>query len=200
VSIHSAYTSEARGGQPWEVLVARRTDYSQHAKGFESRETIVLQIGLFLLLVGAANTAPLVAKKFLGMRWAAPVDGGVVLADGAPLFGASKTVRGLLVGILAPALLAPFVGHAFVDGAIIGAGAMFGDLLSSFCKRRMQLPPSSRATGLDQLPEVLVPAWLVRAAFGLTNVDIALAGALFVVLEVVLAKVAFRLHLRDRPY
>ena len=160
----------------------------------------MLQIALLLLLVGASNAAPLVAKKLLGIRFAAPIDGGIVLADGAPLFGTSKTVRGVVVGILAPALLAPLVGHAFVDGAVIGAGAMAGDLLSSFCKRRMKLAPSSRASGLDQLPEVLLPAWLVRGAFDLTIVDIAFAGALFLVLEVALAKVAFRVHLRDRPY
>jgi len=160
----------------------------------------VLQIALLLVLVGAANTAPLVAKKVLGSRWATPIDGGIVLADGAPLFGASKTIRGVLVGVLAPALLAPIFGYALVDGVLVGAGAMGGDLLSSFCKRRMKLPPSSRAVGLDQLPEVLLPAWLVRDAFGLGIAEVALTGGLFLVLEVVLAKVAFRIHLRDRPY
>ncbi|HET6472329.1 MAG TPA: CDP-archaeol synthase [Pseudomonadales bacterium] len=160
----------------------------------------MLQICLLLLLVGAANTAPLVAKKLFGSRWAAPLDCGVVLPDGAPLFGASKTVRGALVGVLAPTLLAPLVGHTLVDGCIVGIGAMTGDLLSSFLKRRMHLPPSGRAVGLDQLPEVLLPAWLARDAFALSGVDIALTGALFFVLEVVLAKVAFRIRLRDRPY
>ena len=31
--------------------------------------------------------------------------------------------------------------------------AMVGDLLSSFVKRRLKFQPSSRATGLDQIPE-----------------------------------------------
>ena len=160
----------------------------------------LLQISLLLVLVGAANTAPLVAKKLLGERWSTPIDGGLVLADGAPLFGASKTVRGLIVGILAPMLIAPLVGHSLAHGAIIGVGAMAGDLLSSFCKRRLKLAPSSRASGLDQLPEVLLPAWLVRGAFHLSAGEIAVAAAAFFALEVALSKLAFRLNLRDRPY
>lgn len=50
---------------------------------------------LFLLL-GVANTAPLVAKRLFGPRWSAPLDGGLIFFDGRPLFGSSKTIRGLV--------------------------------------------------------------------------------------------------------
>jgi hypothetical protein len=37
----------------------------------------MLWLGLrLLLLIGAANIAPLVAKRWLGERWSAPLDGG----------------------------------------------------------------------------------------------------------------------------
>ena len=43
-------------------------------------------------------------------------------------------------------------------GTPLGGGAMLGDALSSFIKRRMGAAPSSRATGLDQIPEALLAA------------------------------------------
>jgi CDP-archaeol synthase len=153
-----------------------------------------------LLLAGAANTAPLIAAKLLGARLAWPVDGGVRLRDGRPLFGASKTLRGILCGIALPALLAPPLGQPVTVGLAIGAAAMAGDLLSSFVKRRMGRVPSSQAMGLDQIPEVLLPTWIARAWFDLSLSEIAIIVAVFFVAELVLSKLLFRLNLRDRPY
>jgi CDP-2,3-bis-(O-geranylgeranyl)-sn-glycerol synthase len=154
-----------------------------------------------LLLIGAANTAPLFAKKWFGARLAWPIDGNATWFDGRPLFGHSKTVRGVAFGIAAPALLAWPLGHPMWQGAAIGATAMAGDLISSFCKRRMKLPPSSQAFGLDQGPEVLLPVLIARDWFRLTMFDAALVVVVFFFLEVVLSKLLFHLHLlRDRPY
>jgi len=160
----------------------------------------VRQAFLLLILIGAANTAPLVAKKLFGDRLSAPVDGAARWVDGTPLFGKSKTVRGVVVGILAPALLAPLLGHLIHQGAVIGAVAMAGDLLSSFCKRRMQLAPSSQALGLDQIPEVLLPALAARVWFDLSLLEIALVVVIFFGLELVLSKLLYRFNLRDKPY
>ena len=77
---------------------------------------------------------------------------------------------------------------------------MAGDLFSSFCKRRLGLPPSSRASGLDQIPESLLPLLACRDLLGLAAADIAACVVLFVVGEVVLSRVLFALRLRDRPY
>ena len=153
-----------------------------------------------LVLVGAANTAPLLLKKVLGDRCAWPLDGGVRFLDGEPLFGKSKTVRGLVIAVLAPALIAPLVGHQWQHGALMGAAAMAGDLLSSFCKRRLKRPPSSQALGLDQIPEVLLPLWIGREWFHLSHVDIALLLLLFVALQISLSKLFFKLGLREQPY
>ena len=155
---------------------------------------------LLLILIGAANTAPLIAKKLLGGRLSAPVDGDARWGDGTPLLGKSKTVRGVVVAVLVPALLAPLLGHPIHQGAVIGAVAMAGDLFSSFCKRRMKLAPSSQALGLDQIPEVLLPALAAREWFELTLLEIALVVMIFFGLELVLSKLLYRLNLRDTPY
>jgi CDP-diglyceride synthetase len=153
-----------------------------------------------MVLLAVANGAPVVAKKILGRRFATPLDGGLRFLDGHPLFGASKTVRGIVIAVLATAAAAPAVGLDWSTGALAGIAALAGDLLSSFIKRRLNLPPSSKATGLDQIPESLLPLLACRAALSLSLLDIAAGVAIFFVGEVALSRLLFRAHLRDRPY
>lgn len=89
---------------------------------------------------------------FLGRRWSYPIDGGPKFVDRQPLFGALKTVRGILVSVLATTAGAPNVGLSWKIGISAGTAAMAGDLSSSFLKRRMRLLAGDRATGLDQIP------------------------------------------------
>jgi hypothetical protein len=159
-----------------------------------------LPVVQLLILVSVANSVPIVAKRVLGNRFARPLDGGVTLFDGRPLFGSSKTIRGVLLSILATSACAPLLGLEFRVGAMAGAFAMAGDLCSSFLKRRLGLAPSSRATGLDQIPESLFPALACRHALSLTVIDIVAATAIFMIGEILLSRVLFRLHFRDRPY
>jgi CDP-2,3-bis-(O-geranylgeranyl)-sn-glycerol synthase len=153
-----------------------------------------------LLLLGLANTAPLVAQRWFGTRWVAPLDGGLRFFDGRPLLGSSKTIRGFLAAVAAAALGAPLVGLPAMLGALLGVGAMLGDALSSFIKRRMGAAPSSRATGLDQIPEALVPLLALQRILGLTAMQIAAITLAFFVLEIPLAWLTHRSGLRDRPY
>ena len=89
-----------------------------------------------LVLLTPANGTPVIAKRLLGDRFAVSLDGGLVLPDGAPLFGRSKTVRGIVLAVLVTAAGAPLVVLDWRIGAIVGATAMLGDLVSSFVKRR----------------------------------------------------------------
>ena len=153
-----------------------------------------------LLLLVLANGAPLAAKLLFGNRFIAPLDGGLILADGQPLLGTSKTIRGIGCAILATTLAGILLGLGWRTGALFGVLAMTGDLLSSFTKRRLARPPSSRATGIDQIPEALLPLLLCRHALGLTLTGVAAGVAVFMIAEIYGSRVLFRLHLRDRPY
>ena len=153
-----------------------------------------------LVLIALANSVPVAAKTILGARFAWPLDGGIELPDGQPLFGRSKTIRGVLLGVLFAWVCAPLVGIGAALGAGIGALAMAGDLLSSFLKRRLRRPPSSQALGLDQVPESLFPLLACIGPLALTARDIAAGVAAFFVGELLLSRLLFRLHLRDRPY
>jgi CDP-2,3-bis-(O-geranylgeranyl)-sn-glycerol synthase len=158
---------------------------------------LILQLMILLTL---ANGTPVVAYKILGRRLAWPLDGGIKFFDGRPLLGASKTIRGIALSLLVSAAGAPLIGLDARIGAVVAGAAMAGDLLSSFVKRRLGLPPSSRATGLDQIPESLFPLLACREVLALSAADIGAGVGIFLVGEVLLSRLLYRLRLRDRPY
>jgi CDP-2,3-bis-(O-geranylgeranyl)-sn-glycerol synthase len=159
-----------------------------------------LMIARLLCLLTAANGTPVLAKKVAGDVLAFPIDRGFILADGQPLLGSSKTVRGLLLAIVATTLSSALLGLGWWTGALVGGAAMAGDMLSSFVKRRMKLASSSRATGLDQIPESLLPLLVCRELLSLTLLDIAAIVSAFVIGEMLLSRVLYAWHIRDRPY
>jgi hypothetical protein len=160
----------------------------------------VLTLAQFLLLLTLANGAPVIAKLILRDRFSLPLDGNRKFIDGRPLFGPTKTIRGILIAIVVSAAGAPLVGLNLEIGLLVGATAMAGDLLSSFCKRRLGRAPSSRATGLDQIPESLLPLLACRQALALTVADILVGCGLFFAGELLLSRLLFKLRLRERPY
>jgi CDP-diglyceride synthetase len=159
----------------------------------------ILVIDLSLLLF-VANGAPVLAKRLFGAAGARPIDGGARFPDGRPLLGASKTWRGLLVSIVATTLCAQALGLAAAIGATIGAGAMAGDLFSSFVKRRLARPVSSRARGLDQLPEALAPLLAAARLMPLGPLEILTATAVFCLGSLALSRLMFDLRVREQPF
>ena len=153
---------------------------------------------LFLLLL--ANGGPVIAKRLLGDKLSFPVDGGRQYLDRRPWFGSSKTVRGIIVSVVITALGAEMIGYPWQIGALFGTATMVGDLISSFIKRRLGLAPSSRAIGLDQIPESALPILVCWQSLDLTPTIALIVLAVFVVGELLLSKLLFRLRVRDRPY
>jgi CDP-diglyceride synthetase len=153
-----------------------------------------------LILLTLANGTPVIAKRAFGKVWAQPLDGGAMFLDGQPLFGASKTIRGIVTSIAVTTALAPVLGLDWSVGMAAAMTAMSGDLFSSFLKRRMKLAPSSRASGLDQIPESLFPALACRSMLGLSVIDITAVMAVFFVGETVLSRLLFKWGIRDRPF
>lgn len=153
-----------------------------------------------LALLTLANGTPVIAKDILRNRSSHPVDGGLEFIDRRPLFGPSKTVRGIVLSILVASAGAPLLGLEWEIGALVGSMAMAGDLFSSFLKRRLNLSPGSKATGLDQVPESLFPLLACRKPLSLTALDITVAVAIFLVGAVLVSRLLYKLHLRDRPH
>lgn len=153
-----------------------------------------------LLLLAAANNAPIGAKLLLGERWKAPLDSGLRFFDGEPLLGASKTIRGFVAAVVGATIAGWLLGFPLGLGAAVGALAMLGDALASFVKRRLRVAPSGKATGLDQIPEALLPLLVVWGPLQLSWLQVLGVTLAFFALEIPLARLAFQVGLRDRPH
>lgn len=127
----------------------------------------VLQVLWFFMPAYVANMAPVLIGGHLASL-AVPLDGGRRFR-GRRILGDHKTLRGLVVGVVAgavvyelqAALFAADVGRplAPVDyGALghwpaflLGFGALAGDAAKSFCKRQIGIAPGAAWIGPDQL-------------------------------------------------
>ena len=108
-----------------------------------------------LLLIIIANGAPVLMRIIFGDHLNSPVDFGITLPDNHPVFGSSKTWRGIFAALLMTSVAASLMNFPFAIGFLIAGYAVAGDLTSSFIKRRLSLAPSSKAPILDQAPESL---------------------------------------------
>lgn len=120
----------------------------------------------FIFPAYCANAAPVI---FGG---GAPIDAGRKFLDGKPILGSHKTFRGFFVGLA----VGTFVGFvqfvlfrssSFLQqlllfqstillGFMLSLGALVGDLVESFFKRRLGLRPGSSLPIADQLDFVVV--------------------------------------------
>lgn len=153
---------------------------------------------LMLLLV--ANGTPVLAGKYLGDHGAWPLDGNIIASDKNPLLGKSKTIRGILLAVLATSLIAEVMGMGWQLGVSFAALSMTGDLLSSFAKRRLGMTPGCQAPGLDQVPEALLPLAVCASALGLQWLEVVMLTGIFWLLEVLLSRFLFSLHIRKHPW
>lgn len=127
-----------------------------------------------LLPAYAANMAPVIAARLHFMpSLAIPIDGGQKFW-GMRLFGDHKTYRGVIIGVLTAMFVGVFqyflwlfhviqvnsiIDFSRIDplmfGFIGGAGALGGDLLKSFAKRRFKIPSGDPWPVFDQLDFIL---------------------------------------------
>lgn len=89
-----------------------------------------------------------------------PIDLGRTLSDGERVFGDHKTIRGFLSGLLVGGLVgiveSILVAAPLLEIALLAsAGALLGDLLAAFVKRRLGIKPGKPLPVVDQLDFVL---------------------------------------------
>lgn len=111
----------------------------------------------------------------------APMDFGKKLKDGERILGDGKTWRGFfggaflgfLIGMIQVAASSLFDDEHFGFGrypdflvviTILAFGALFGDLIGSFVKRRFKIKRGQKAPGLDQY-DFLMGAWVLVLIF-----------------------------------
>ncbi|MGC2825710.1 MAG: CDP-archaeol synthase [Pseudolabrys sp.] len=159
-----------------------------------------LSIAQIVTLTTIANGTPVLAQRLFGKLGSQPLDNGFQWFDSRPLFGHSKTIRGVVIAVLITSAASSLLGLYWTVGLTGALAAMGGDLLSSFVKRRLGLAISSRATGLDQIPESLLPALACASSLNLTLLDVIVATAIFFIGEIALSKVLYKMRIRTRPF
>jgi len=153
-----------------------------------------------ILLILVANGAPILIRNILGDIANFPLDAGKTLGDRSPVFGSSKTWRGIFASVIFTVVVALLLDYSFVFGLMIAVLAMIGDLLSSFIKRRLRMQPSKMAPFLDQVPESLFPALYMMLVLSLAWQDVLFIVMVFILLEIILSQILYRLGIRRRPY
>jgi len=111
-----------------------------------------------------ANMAPVIMKKtFKGL--AKPIDGGKKY-KGKPVFGKNKTWRGLIFGVIFGTIVA-FIQSLtsplditnyslwYLIGPLMGFGAILGDMIESFFKRRVGIASGQPFIPWDQIDFVI---------------------------------------------
>ncbi len=151
-----------------------------------------------------ANGAPVI---FGGGQ---PLDGGRKFLDGKPIFGSHKTYRGFAFGIIIGTFvgwvqeaLAPSAGlpkGSLILGFVLSLGALMGDLVGSFIKRRLDLKPGAHLPISDQIDFVLV-----ALLFGLLVEPPSLIAAFIVIvltgpIHLLINVMAYLLRLKKTPW
>lgn len=131
----------------------------------------VLALMYFFLPAYFANIAPVLCRKVC-RPLAVPIDGGKRLF-GKPIFGDNKTWRGLLAAVIigtgtfivqtwlykngyAQSLaIFDYTTMPIFLGAVLGFGAILGDLTKSFLKRRIGIKSGSPWYVVDQIDYVI---------------------------------------------
>jgi hypothetical protein len=169
-------------------------------KPTDRASTVIETLAELLFMLLASNGMPVLAARIFRSHGALPVDLGLRLPDGRAVFGRAKTWRGLVLAVITAALLGEWLGYGGGFGAIFGSLAMAGDLFSSLVKRRMGLNPSDQCTGLDQLPESLVPSLYAAAVLGLEWWWAIILALAFMLVGMLISRPLYRLSIRNRPH
>jgi CDP-2,3-bis-(O-geranylgeranyl)-sn-glycerol synthase len=96
-----------------------------------------------------ANASPVV------LGGGTPLDGGRLWRDEKPLLGDHKTVKGAALGFLVGLVVGVAQGNP-VGGALQSIGAIGGDLVGSFYKRRVDIKPGDSLLLSDQLDFIVL--------------------------------------------
>jgi len=158
--------------------------------------TYILSCFYFFLPAYFTNMTPPLTRRFNLFNFLdKEIDFGKKFL-GQPVFGKHKSWRGAILGILIGFLVALIQGclyqfptvqkisfldykqiNIFLFGFLISAGAVFGDLLFAFIKRRLKMEPGARFIPWDQTNYVIGSAIFLTPIF---KIDIMVWITLFI--------------------
>lgn len=130
---------------------------------------LILQCFYFMMPAYFANMAPVIFKRINFLKF--PMDFNKKIKN-KPILGKNKTFRGIFFGVVFAIIIAYlqfflYNNNIFADillvdysnwlliGILMGFGAIFGDLVESFVKRRLNYNPGKSFVPWDQIDFVI---------------------------------------------
>jgi len=128
-----------------------------------------LRVVAYIFPAYATNGAPVIFVRLV--KNPHPLDCGALFIDGKRVLGDGKTIEGLVSGLMSGVLAGLVLSSLQVplyrdplEFILLSVGAMLGDILGSFSKRRLGIPRGGAAPILDQLGFLILSiltAWSV---------------------------------------
>ena len=161
-----------------------------------------------------ANMAPVIVKKINFLK--VPIDFRKEI-NNKPILGKNKTFRGLFFGVLFAIIIA-YVQYIvynhgiFMDliltdysnwlllGFLMGFGAIFGDLIKSFIKRRLNYEPGRPFVPWDQTDFVIGAIIFAYPLIILSINKIAIILLLSFALHIIVNHIAFYMRIRKEKW
>lgn len=173
----------------------------------------------FFLPAGLANASPVFFNKIPYFnRWGTPLDFGKKYR-GKRVFGDNKKLRGLVGGIIIASLtvavqyylhknsasVRSLIPYDYCNakilwlGPLLGFGALMGDAVESFFKRRAHKKPGERWFPFDQLDYIVGGLLLSLMVVRLTAVQYLFIVTMWFVMHLVASYTGYLLKLKDKP-
>ena len=176
---------------------------------------VILQCIYLMLPVAFANMAPVIVKNIFN-NLKVPIDFNRKI-NNKPIFGKNKTFRGLVFGIIFAVIIAfiqfifynnnILVDLAIIDysnwlliGFLMGFGAVFGDLIESFIKRRLDYGPGESFVPFDQIDFVIGALIFIYPLIVLSLNKIIIILLLSFVLHIMVNHIAFYSGIRKEKW
>ena len=154
---------------------------------------LILAAIWWILPAWIANGVPVIVGG--GM----PIDFGKKWPDGRRVFGDGKTIKGVAAGIAAGSMIGLLQGRLEL-GILISVGAVFGDAVASFIKRRLDFKRGQSMLVVDQL-DFVAGALLFAAVLEFPELPLLLAILVLTPMIHVAANFgAYRLKLKKVPW
>jgi CDP-2,3-bis-(O-geranylgeranyl)-sn-glycerol synthase len=161
---------------------------------------LIVEALLFIFPAYCANAIPVITG---GGR---PIDMERKFSDGKPIFGKNKTFRGFFSG-LAVGMAVGFTEslvfeYPILFGVFLPIGALIGDLVGAFVKRRLGLAPGDLLPIVDQV-DFIVGAILFSIPICLQTLSWQLVIAVLIItppIHLLTNFAAYKLGLKSNPW
>jgi len=182
-------------------------------------ETIFFALWFFLP-AAVANVTPIFAAHISFLKkYGYPID-FYKTYKGKRIFGAHKTIRGFIVGIIFAtitlwlqqiivnnsSIIAGLTSQTdysalpvLIVGPLFGIGALFGDAIESFFKRQRGIKPGDGWFPFDQTDYIIGGALATMPYIKLSILQYIVLIIIWLIIHLIASFIGFKLHLKEKP-